>query len=183
MPSLRDSKYKPSSIPGLNPRAIKCRRSATENRKTYVYASLEFLKYVPLSDSHGCARGTVASAKTASNWIFTSLETLHSVAVRGQQLSMETYPINRGLPAANAAAKESKVSGITRSPNANRTYLLQPSLPISRPQRQVRLRAVRLNTGWPDQQFPATQCRWPFRDPRWCGPLVTPELYLHLYQS
>ena len=32
--------------------------------------------------SHGCARGTVASAKTANNKIFTSLETFHGVACR-----------------------------------------------------------------------------------------------------
>ena len=79
MPSLRDSKYEPSSIPGLKPRAIKCRRSATKIRKTYVYASLEFLKQVPLGASHGCAGGTEAGTKTAYECPYRT-ETFHGVA-------------------------------------------------------------------------------------------------------
>ena len=54
-----------ASIPGLKPRAIKCRRFATKTRKTYVYGSLSFFEQLSFCDSQGCGRGTVAIAKTA----------------------------------------------------------------------------------------------------------------------
>ena len=43
----------------LKPRAVKCRRSATKSRTTYLFGSLEFLKHVPFGTSHSSGVNTL----------------------------------------------------------------------------------------------------------------------------
>ena len=71
--------------------ALTLNYSATQRRQLVALPDNAVHDFNPgisrFSTSHGCAEGTVASAKTANNKSFTSLETFHGVFPTGVKVS------------------------------------------------------------------------------------------------